>query len=158
MNNQILCPHCGQNIAEVITDQIENVRKENLTKGLVDTLIKFIEAIKIKGRNEIHLQTDIELDKNAYNNFQKLRYHGLVHHCKEADGTIKAGYWLITRLGGQFLRNEVEISRAVYVADNHIVGYGDGRVKIIDFFNKDVYPHDYWQKKFNVNIHQSRLL
>ena len=131
-------------------------RTERLSKGLVITLIKFVEAIKLKGINEIHLQSEIELSKNEYNNFQKLRYHGLVHHAKLPSGDRKPGYWIMTLNGGRFLRNEIMISKDIVVMNNSIVDRGAETVKINDFFaGRD---EDYWQTNFKMDIFQGRLI
>jgi predicted transcriptional regulator len=84
--------------------------------------------------NEI-VQKDLSLTKNDYNNFQKLRYHGLVAKVK-----AKAGYWLITKRGGQFLRNEIAIPAGVKTFRNHVEedGHTKETVRITDF--KDRYP------------------
>ena len=136
------CEHCGSRITP---------RKENLSKGLLVTLDKFIKAIHRKERNSIHLQTEMpELTKNEYNNFQKLRYHGLVHNRDQ-----KPGYWFLTRKGSQFLKGEVKTVKTVYVLDNRIVGKGDYFVGVRDYPELE----DYWQKDFSVeSSKQAELL
>lgn len=138
-------------------------RAESLSLGLVNTLIKFVGAVKAKGINEIHLQTDVDLTHNQYNNFQKLRYHGLVHHAKNPDKSIKTGFWLITRNGGSFLRNVLELDKIVVVKDNLIDHEATKRefphqqkVKISDFF--PARDEDYWQREFSIEIFQGRLI
>lgn len=136
------CPTCGHRI---------NPRAEKLSKGLIDALIVFVKAVKIKRLNEIHLQRDVNFNKTQYNNFQKLRYHALVFK------TDQPGCWGITRLGGKFLRNEIEIAKTIYIQNNRIIAKGDDFIKINDYFN-GAYKDDYWQKEFDLNIEQSKLL
>ncbi len=104
-----------------------------LSPGLVGCLIKAIEFVK-KNKNSFHLQYDLNLSKTEYNNMQKLRYHGLIAHDEG-----KIGYWLITRRGGQFLRNEIDIPDGVLTFRNHIEGYSEKRVRITHFKNKFPY-------------------
>lgn len=123
-----LCPTCGAKLVG---------RWEYITKGQLNVLAKFIKAVKKQDRNSIHLQKDIELTKNEYNNFQKLRYNGLVAH---AEAT---GCWLITRRGAQFLRDEIDLPRGVLIFRNRIQKYHKKRVTV-----KTIYKNDdpYWFK------------
>lgn len=111
------CDNCEKNLG----DQDRKPRVERLSPGLVRTLIKFKEAVERYNKNDIHLQREADLTKNEYNNFQKLRYHGLVHKVRNGEKGYHSGRWLITRLGGQFLRCEVGVCRDVYVLDNQVV-------------------------------------
>lgn len=130
-----LCECCGHRI---------NPRKESLSKGLVDTLIVFGRAVKRLEKNEIHLQEEVELNKNQYNNFQKLRYHGLVAKVKD-----RTGYWLLTRNGLGFLRGEKSVPKTIYIQNNRIVEHGDDNIMIYDYSELD---GEYWQKEFSINI------
>lgn len=123
------CKHCGQRIRE---------RKESLSRGLVKTLVKFGRAVNKLDRNEVHPRKEVSLDKSEYNNFQKLRYFGLVAKVED-----RAGYWLITRNGGAFLRGEFLSHKYVTVRDNRVVAYSDERVGIHDSL-EDI---PYWMEK-----------
>lgn len=129
------CPHCGASMKEYI---------HSLTPGLVKSLVKFGEAISCKGTNDIHLQTEVDLTKNEYNNFQKLRYWGLVHHANKEN--IKSGRWLLTKRGGQFLRNEIQIPKKVKTFRNQKIDEWKGLVSIKDY-NIDL-SDEYWQTDF----------
>ncbi len=102
-----------------------------MVPGLVGDLIKAIEFVKRSGKNQFHLQKDLNLSKTEYNNFQKLRFHGLVAHVSN-----KVGYWLITKRGGQFLRNELEIPAAVMTFRNRVEGHSPEMTRITDFKGK----------------------
>lgn len=129
------CPHCGAAMTEYV---------HSLTPGLVKSLVKFGEAISCKGTNDIHLQTEVDLTKNEYNNFQKLRYWGLVHHVDKSN--IKSGRWLLTKLGGQFLRNEIGMPKKVKTFRNKKIAQWDTTISIKDF-DVDL-SEDYWQTDF----------
>ncbi len=125
-----------------------------LTPGLVNTLKKFGDAVNRKG-NKIHIRNDLILDISENNNFQKLKYWGLVAKYK-VDGNHLAGYWVLTRLGGGFLRNEALVSKKVETEDNCKTGESHEKVKINDFFG---IKEEYWQQQFPaVNYDQGSLL
>ena len=135
------CSHCGASITE---------NTHSLSKGLVASLIKFGEAINMKGENDIHLQTEADFTKNEYNNFQKLRYWGLVHHADRENS--KSGRWLLTKLGGKFLRNEIGVSKKIKTLRNKKTAQWEELIFISDFyrFDKDYwrFDKDYWQREF----------
>jgi len=126
--NKEICPHCGSTISP---------RKENLSRGIIKTLIKFRGAVVIKGENKVHPRKEMELSKSEYNNFQKLRYHALIAKCKK-EGT---GYWLLTRRGGQFLNGLIEIPKTVHILNNRIVGKEDNLVSIKDVMKDRGVPY-----------------
>lgn len=128
-----VCPHCGASITENV---------HNLSRGLVKSLIKFGEAVDANGVNNIHLQTEVDLTKNEYNNFQKLRYWGLVYHADKDNS--KSGRWLLTKLGGQFLKNEVGVAKKIKTLRNKKTAEWPEEVYISDFYRGE----DYWQKEF----------
>jgi hypothetical protein len=101
-----------------------------MSPGLVGCLIKAIEFVKIN-KNHFHLTKDLNLSKTEYNNFQKLRFHGLIAHSGN-----KAGYWLITKRGGSFLRDEIEIPDGVKTFRNKVEGHSEKMIKISDFRGK----------------------
>jgi len=135
------CDHCGHTITP---------RKETLSRGLVDSLKEMHAVIKRKGINEFSYEGDVKWPYSRIANFQKLRYHGLAHHARNTDGSIKAGYWIITKQGGEFLRNLRGIPKTVYVEENRIIAYGDDTVFISDFYSKEIYTEDYWQTNFGL--------
>jgi len=110
-NKKQCCETCGQTIAP---------RKESVGKGIIRSLYKMAKYIKKTGINNVHPEKDLELTTSEYNNFQKLRYHGLV-----AKGKSDAGYWLITHKGYGFLNNQLGTAKYVEVFNNRIVGYSD---------------------------------
>lgn len=133
------CPHCGANM---------KIWKHSLTNGLVQILKKFALAIEKKGFNNIHLQNEAVLTSNEYNNFQKLRYFGLV---VKTEG--ESGKWKITRNGLAFLNGKKAIPNKVYTFRNRIVDRSEELV-FIDSVDKD----PFYEKRFYFQIFQGKLL
>lgn len=116
------CPHCGANTKSFW---------HRVTPGLVGCLIKAIDFVKTNNKNCFHLGHDLNLSKVEYNNFQKLRFHGLVAKVPE-----KPGYWLITRRGGQFLRGEIVIPDSVETYRNAVKNHSPKMIHIGELKNK----------------------
>lgn len=91
-----------------------------LTPLLVNSLIKMRTRVLEKGVNRIHLRNDLNLSKSEYNNFQKLRFHGLIAHC-EKNGEREEGYWLLTRRSSDFLKGEQKIPMRVKTFRNRVI-------------------------------------
>lgn len=100
-----------------------------LSPGLVKVLTKLIWAVKEKDKNEVHLQKDVDLSHNEYANCQKLRYFALI-----AQVPNKSGYWLITKFGGEFLRNERAISYKITTQNNRIIAKSEEERTIKDYY------------------------
>jgi len=120
-----------------------------LSPGIVSGLIRAIQFVHTNKKNQFHLQKDLtNLTKNEYNNFQKLRFHGLIAHVPN-----KSGYWLITKRGGQFLRGEIAIPDQVQTFRNNVIGHSEGRIHINQLKNK--VPD--FQKEFAYEYEQVEL-
>lgn len=115
-------------VANALIEANQTTRQERLSRGLVETLIQIRKAVGRKNLNSVHLQRDMGLDKNEYNNAQKLRYHGLIAHDQDAG----AGYWLITRLGAQFLNGQVSRPRSVTVRSNKVIDHDEVLVDVVE--------------------------
>lgn len=102
--------------------KLDTRRTESLTKGLVLSLVKVAD---VSMSRPVHLQKECTLTKNQYNNFQKLRYHGLVE-------SPKTGYYSITQKGLDFLHGE-SVPKSVEVEDNHTIDVSKNKVRISDF-------------------------
>jgi hypothetical protein len=112
------CPTCGASV---------KAYWHTLNGGLVSVLIAAIQFVHANGRNEFHLQNDLHLSVNAFCNFTKLRFHGLV---AKVDG--RAGYWCITRRGGMFLRGEISVPLKVKTFRNRVQDHSAELVHIDD--------------------------
>ncbi len=119
--------------------------KHVLTPGLVKTLVKFYKAC-CAGNNEVNPAT-IGLSTTEYNNFQKLRYFGLVAKVKVA-GIHKKGYWLTTHRGAEFLKNRISLPKYVYTRNNHLVDLEEF-VSPVDLRGVLKHDADCWQVDFN---------
>ena len=118
-----LCPHCGASMKSF---------EHSLSSGIVSALVKAIQYVHKAGKNEFHLQRDLtDLTKSEYANFQKLRFHALVAKVDE-----KAGYWLITKRGGQFLRGEISVPARVKTFRNKVIGHSPDTVSIRQYRDK----------------------
>ena len=115
-----------------------------LSPGLVGTLRKFGNVVK-PNNNMIHLQQHLDLDKNEYNNFQKLQYFGLVAKLV-FNGELRRGYWEITEDGRKFLKHDISMPKRVETFRDRIVDRSTERVWISDFFGPT--EEEYWQKIF----------
>lgn len=142
LKDKKVCANCGESM---------KAYWHSLTSGLVGDLIKAIEFVRTNNKNCFHLAKDLQLTKSQYNNFQKLRFHALV--AKDKDHK-EAGYWLITKRGGQFLRGEVEVPRRVQTFRNSVIEHSDELVSIRNF--KNDFP--FFESEFASEIQQGKLL
>ena len=134
-----LCSCCGQ------IKRTPN--RHRLSRGLVDTLIIFAEKIGRKKQNRLHiLKSGMGINKT--NNFQKLRYFGLV---AKGDTT---GEWSLTRRGRDFLNNDLAIHDWVETFNNTIVARSEEYVN----FRTAKKSEEYWQKQFNIEIQDYQVL
>jgi hypothetical protein len=119
------CPNCGQKVREA--------HKETLNKHKLSILQIAASYVVNTNVNDFSLD-DLSGNTNNYNNWQKLRYHGLIHHVRNSRGLVKRGHWLITRNGWAFLRGELDLPKWVLVRDNTIVDRSGRLINV-----KDVY-------------------
>lgn len=136
------CPHCGAGM---------KIHKQSLSLGLVNTFITFCRAVKGRMSTSLHLQDDVGLDKNQYNNFQKLKYFGLVE--KDPNRT---GNWIVTEKGIGFVSGRVTVPAVVKTFRNKVIEKGP-RMAFISDFTKD-HTQEYWQKEFPYQIKMSKIM
>lgn len=130
------CEHCGAKLRQY---------KVPLTQGVVRALIKFRATVYAKQRNEIHLLDDMrgtpnELTPHEWNNFSRLRFHGMVAKYKE-NGLHKSGYWLITKRGADFLNGRETVPQSVTVFRNKVVDHAIDEVSIGDVMRDETVPY-----------------
>ena len=116
------CPNCGAAMKQYW---------QRLTPGLVGVLVKFRTAVIRKGVNKLHVPRDLDLSKTEYNNFQKLRYHGLVAKFR-VNGIHDQGYWLLTRRGASFLKGDIQIPSKVKTYRNRVIDHAGELVTVKD--------------------------
>lgn len=126
------CPCCGASM---------KMHWHRLSKGLANTLIEFKKEILKRKINKIHIKDECRLSKTQFNNFQKLRYHGLVAKYKNPiTKAHEGGYWLLTRRGNLFLKNELAIPLKVQTFRNKIVDKTDELYLLKDILDKNDMP------------------
>ena len=123
------CPHCGASMASYW---------HSLTPGILNALVKFYTAICDHKVNKIHLLKDMkghsyELTDHEWNNFTKLRFHGLAVQDDES------GYWLITRRGVKFLHGEIQIPDRVRTFRGEIIERSENYVTVNDVMGTQPY-------------------
>jgi hypothetical protein len=122
------CPTCGQ--------KQKLAHKEILTRNKIDMLKRAANHVMTTMKNEFPLK-EYKAESYLYNNFQKLRYHGLIHYVTNRQGERKAGQWLITRNGWAFLRGEIELPYYVLIKNNHIQSRADLLINVRDVMRGD---------------------
>lgn len=135
---KITCPHCGANMKEW---------KHSLTRGLVDILMKFGNTVSRSGKNDVHIK-EMGFTVNQFNNFQKLRYFGLVAKVRNDEDMHIQGHWLITRRGWLFLKGDIAVHKSIKTFRNSITERSEEKVKIYEVL-KD-YSEEYYQNNFNL--------
>lgn len=108
-----VCHSCGQ--------PIKQAHKEVLSKQKLTMLQTAARRVIETGVNDFKKRDvgDFASSPTAYNNFQKLRYHGLITQVKK-NGVLHRERWLITRNAWAFLRGDLELPKWVMVRNNHI--------------------------------------
>lgn len=132
--NEELCPHCGARMKQYW---------HRLTPGIVGALWKFSHAVGRQGRNEIHLQHDmggdLRLSSSEYNNFQKLRFFALIAKVRLPDKSHKAGWWLLTHRGSQFLKGKITVPARVKTYRNKVIDHDAHQIQISGFIDEAVW-------------------
>jgi hypothetical protein len=130
-------------------------RYERVSKGLALSLLKFREQIlsqsELAGKlvNKVHLSKDLKLSKNEYNNFQKLRYHGLIAHYKNKETKeYETGYWLLTSRGNLFCKNELAVPKKLLIFRNKIEERSEEKITLENVLKNDDIPVWYKREDF----------
>lgn len=100
------CPTCGASTNEY---------KHGLSKPLVQGLT----ALASSGGGPINLKA-LGLTRTQWDNFQKLRYFGLVEQVA-VSGKRQAGVWKITQLGLDFLAGKVVVPKFAWTFRGDVV-------------------------------------
>lgn len=108
------CPHCGASM---------NEHRHTISKALINGLRKLHAQ---RRRTNLKL---LGLTRNEWDNFQKLRYWGLVYQV-EVDGKRQNGVWWLTQKGANFLSGAVAIPKHVWTYRGERVRY-EGKVVFV---------------------------
>lgn len=124
------CPTCGQHV--------KPAHKEVMSKQKLTMLQTAARHVIATGVNDFKKRDvgDFANSPTAYNNFQKLRYHGLITQVKK-DGVKYRERWLITRNAWAFLRGDIDMAKWVMVRNNHIdtnFPRADERISVQDVY------------------------
>jgi hypothetical protein len=94
------CPHCEAKMVEY---------KHSFSKALAVGLgrLHFFAGGPINIKN-------LGLTRNQWDNFQKLRYWGLVGKATKEDGTRAGGEWVLTQKGFDFIQKGIGIPKSVW--------------------------------------------
>jgi len=125
----------------------------SLTPGLIKTLVKFRKEVlnkRLAQFNRVNPARDMNLSTNEYNNFQKLRYFGLVAKCKTDSGEHESGYWLLTRNGNKFCKGLIQMPKKVQTFRNRLVDKSSERVDVKDVLKSETLP--YFEKDFDFDL------
>ena len=95
-----LCEHCGAKTVKY---------KHTFSKALAIGLYKLYQS----GATAINLK-NLGLTRNQWDNFQKLRYWGLVAQARRPDGTRLNGEWIVTPEGVEFIERGTGIKKSVW--------------------------------------------
>jgi hypothetical protein len=95
-----ICECCGAKIVEY---------KHSFSKALAVGLgrLHFFAGGPVNLKN-------LGLTRNQWDNFQKLRYWGLVNKATKADGTRAGGEWFLTKKGVDFIEKGIGITKSVW--------------------------------------------
>lgn len=135
------CFACGHKISE---------RKESLSRGLCNTLIKFYRQTGMEIWKTVHIRKHTVngvryFETAETTNFQKLQYWGLARPDRQK------GYWYLTDAGISFVTGRKAIPKFVLVRNNQIVGESPDKVLI-----SDVTEVPYWLEKENYDRLEAR--
>ena len=92
--------------------------KHSFSKSLANILLQACNRFKIG--YAFHLQKDLKLTKNQYNNFQKLRYWGFVSKHFE-NGKRKGGYWFLTCEAVRVIKEGKLFAKKVITFNNEVL-------------------------------------
>lgn len=132
------CECCGAKIVEY---------KHRLNR----VLCRALEKLYAKGPGDWHLEQDLDLTHSEQDNFQKLRYFGLVEKSFDSDGLRIKGCWRITTKGRLFVEGSVWCYPAVWTWRGDPIRFEEEPVEITDIlppiqeaadYAAEAQPHD----------------
>jgi len=127
VKEQKICEHCHAKMVEY---------KHTFSKALATGLWRLYLT-----EGHVNIK-DLGLTRNQWDNFQKLRYWGLVAQSYREDGTRMNGYWHITPFGVSFIEQGVGIPKAVWTYRGHTIRFEGSTV-----FFKDTHDFQYEQRE-----------
>lgn len=127
-----ICPCCSQPKTEY---------KQGLSLGIVRALF---EAYRLHRCRPFKPGDEETLDHGQKNNWQKLRYWGLVVKDPRAAGQEKSGWWRVTALGEDFLVRGTRVTRFVWTYRGEVMEIDHGTlVTAVDVWDGYRRPHQW---------------
>lgn len=109
------CPHCHASMVEY---------RHGLSRALVEGLVRLY-----RHRKPVNLSL-LQLTRNQWDNFQKLRYWDLVARFTTKEGARKGGVWTMTSKGIDFVLSRIKVPRSVWTYRGERVRYEGDEVFI----------------------------
>lgn len=122
------CPHCHASMVEY---------RHGLSRALIEGLVRLY-----RHRKPVNLSV-LELTRNQWDNFQKLRYWDLVARYTDKEGIRKGGVWTITSKGIEFVLGRIKIPKSVWTYRGERVRYVGDEVLIFQVHEGYRYMADY---------------
>lgn len=72
-----------------------------------------------------------------YNNFQKLRYFGLITKSENK------GFWTLTHRGSEFIKGKIKVQEGVVTFRNKIIDHYGEEVNVVDVWKNNPYVERY---------------
>lgn len=110
------CPCCNARLARY---------RHSLNQALLTGLIRLND-----NGGEANLKT-LKLTRNQWDNFQKLRYWGLVKQVRQ-HGVRKRGVWAITKTGKRWLSGQCNMPKTVITFQGEAVSYEGEAITPVD--------------------------
>jgi len=112
--------------------------------GLSEGLLRGLEKIGRAGVDKPINLKELALTRNQWDNFQKLRYWGLV--VQSSSGKLKSGIWAITQTGMDFLRGKVSRSKSVWTYRGEFRRFEGDPVFIQSIIEGYKFQEDYYEE------------
>jgi hypothetical protein len=138
------CPYCAQAIMS---------HRHNLSKALCEVLLT--AACKYGPDQPFHLQRDLNLTKSEYNNWQKLRYWGLVKKTYTS-GKRDGGFWQFTGLVHAFLNGRM-LPRTKTTFNNEVLEESEDKVSLYNAVGSFEVPERWAERAEPVFLQQGNL-
>ena len=113
------CPHCTQPVMQ---------HRQSFNVSMANMLLKV--ALRFREGQPFHLQKDLELTKNQYNNFQKLKYWDLIEKHYE-NGKRVWGCWHLTKEVREFFKGR-PLRKTVTTFNNKVVEVSEETIELCE--------------------------
>lgn len=126
-----LCNACGRK------KPVEH--HHSINTGLANAIVTIYQ----KSRSSPVKLSDLRLTRNQLDNFQKLKYWGLVAPYVTQENNRKRGWWVMTELGRSFVERKAKIPKTVWTFNDTLVRFEGEEVFIDEIVEGYKYRGDY---------------